>query len=162
MTRRVDKVVIYITRGERLLVFTQPAYPEAGTQVPAGTVEAGEAVETAARREAREETGLERLTDWRYLGMRERDMASYGREEVQRRFFFHARCEPGDAPDAPDRWEWVERSPSSLEHGEEIVFALTWVPLGEAALVAEQGALLGAVVGSAAPTLKRRGTRRWA
>ena len=93
MTRRVDKVVVYITRGDLLLVFTHPDFPEAGLQVPAGTVEVGEAPADAARREAHEETGLERLSGWTFLGERERDMRDFGRDEVQRRFFFHARCD---------------------------------------------------------------------
>lgn len=145
MTRQVDKVVIYITRGDQLLVFTQPAYPEAGIQVPAGTVEPGEAYGAAARREATEETGLTELVGWRYLGMRERDMVVYGRDEVQRRYFFHARC---DSHDTQESWEWIERSPSSPEHGEAIVFALTWVSLAAAELVAGQDALLASLAAS--------------
>ncbi len=112
MTRRVDKVVVYITRGDLLLVFTHPDFPEAGLQVPAGTVEVGEAPADAARREAHEETGLERLSGWTFLGERERDMRDFGRDEVQRRFFFHARC---DGPDARERWRWIERFPSEGE-----------------------------------------------
>jgi 8-oxo-dGTP pyrophosphatase MutT (NUDIX family) len=140
MTRRVDKVVVYITRGARLLVFTQPAYPQAGIQVPAGTIEPYETPEAAARREAHEETGLERLSGWRSLGERERDMADYGRDEVQRRFFFHARC---DDPRVAERWRWIERSPSAGARP-AIIFELFWAPLWPAPpdLVAGQGALL--------------------
>lgn len=140
MTRRVDKVVVYITRGGRLLVFTQPDYPEAGTQVPAGTIEPGETPEEAARREACEETGLERLSGWRFLGERERDMADYGRDEVQRRFFFHARC---DDPNVAERWRWTERFPSEGEDP-EVLFELFWAPLRPTPpdLVAGQEALL--------------------
>ena len=36
--KRVQKVVAYITNGQRLLVFTHPLSPEAGIQVPAGTM----------------------------------------------------------------------------------------------------------------------------
>lgn len=32
----------YITNGSRLLLFTHPEAPEAGIQVPAGTIEPGE------------------------------------------------------------------------------------------------------------------------
>jgi 8-oxo-dGTP pyrophosphatase MutT (NUDIX family) len=42
----------------QLLVFDHHQMPEAGTQVPAGTVEAGEAIETALWREIEEEAGL--------------------------------------------------------------------------------------------------------
>jgi 8-oxo-dGTP pyrophosphatase MutT (NUDIX family) len=51
-----SKVFAYITWGIKLLVFSQPTAPEAGIQVPAGTVEDGEAVDAAVMREAFEET----------------------------------------------------------------------------------------------------------
>jgi len=38
-----EKVVAYITQGDRPLVFSHPLCPEAGVQVPAGTIEEGEA-----------------------------------------------------------------------------------------------------------------------
>ena len=141
MTRRVDKVVIYITRGDQLLVFTHPDFPEAGIQVPAGTVEPGEEPVDAARREATEETGLDGLTDWRFLGEREHDMADVGRDEIQRRFFFHARC---DAPNAPERWRWVERFGPTPG----VVFAFFWAPFRPVppGLIAGQGALLDEVL----------------
>ena len=40
----------YITKGRRLLLFTQPGAPEAGVQVPAGTIEAGEIPDDAVMR----------------------------------------------------------------------------------------------------------------
>lgn len=56
------KVLAYITRerGGRteLLVFNQRDHPEAGLQVPAGTVEPGEPIEHALWREVAEEAGL--------------------------------------------------------------------------------------------------------
>jgi 8-oxo-dGTP pyrophosphatase MutT (NUDIX family) len=55
---RKTKVVIYATWGDRLLVFRQPDFPDAGIQVPGGTVEDGERIEEAAAREFKEETGL--------------------------------------------------------------------------------------------------------
>jgi 8-oxo-dGTP diphosphatase len=61
---RITKVVAYITRdnptGEReLLVFEHRDFPEAGVQVPAGTVKDGEKPEDAVMREVAEEIGLE-------------------------------------------------------------------------------------------------------
>lgn len=56
------KVLAYITRQQagqtQLLVFDHHLQPEAGTQVPAGTVEPGEPVESALWREIEEEAGL--------------------------------------------------------------------------------------------------------
>lgn len=62
MTKAISrKAIAYITQGDRLLVFRQPQYPEAGIQVPGGTIEDGESADEAALREAREETGLAEL-----------------------------------------------------------------------------------------------------
>ncbi len=64
------KVVAYITRGRELLVFEHEGMPEAGVQVPAGTVEPDEPLEAALWREVAEESGLtrEQLTFRRWLG----------------------------------------------------------------------------------------------
>jgi 8-oxo-dGTP pyrophosphatase MutT (NUDIX family) len=52
----------YITRttphGPQLLVFDYPSHPDAGTHLPGGGVEPGERPDTAAIREALEETGI--------------------------------------------------------------------------------------------------------
>ena len=37
-----QKALVYITWGDKLLVFSHPDFPEAGIQVPAGTIEPGE------------------------------------------------------------------------------------------------------------------------
>lgn len=52
------RVACYVLDGDRLLVFDHRNHPEAGTQVPAGGIEAGESVAQAAVREVREETGV--------------------------------------------------------------------------------------------------------
>jgi 8-oxo-dGTP pyrophosphatase MutT (NUDIX family) len=71
-----EKVVAYITQGDKLLVFSHPHHPGAGIQVPAGTIKAGEAPEEAVLREAYEETGLDKLKLRAFLGMREYDLAN--------------------------------------------------------------------------------------
>jgi 8-oxo-dGTP pyrophosphatase MutT (NUDIX family) len=68
MSTILEKVTAFVTRptpgGDELLLFQ---HPHAGIQIPAGTVEEGEAVEAAALREAQEETGLEDFTLRRLL-----------------------------------------------------------------------------------------------
>jgi 8-oxo-dGTP pyrophosphatase MutT (NUDIX family) len=57
-TTYVPKVCAYLTRrgGAQLLVFRGPDHE--GLQVPKGTVESGEALDAALRREVAEESGL--------------------------------------------------------------------------------------------------------
>ena len=59
MNENIQKVTAFIIREsngiKELLVFK---HPTAGIQIPAGTVEKDEDIETAVRREAHEETGL--------------------------------------------------------------------------------------------------------
>jgi len=75
VTEPLKKVTCFITRGSgeatELLVFD---HGTAGTQVPAGTVEEGEEFEVGALREAREESGLERLRLVGFLGEEEEDL----------------------------------------------------------------------------------------
>lgn len=58
-----QKVLAYLIRKDKgkqqLLVFIHRDYPEAGIQVPGGTVEEGEQLEIALLRELEEEAGLE-------------------------------------------------------------------------------------------------------
>lgn len=137
-----EKVVAYITQGNRLLVFSHPFHPEAGIQVPAGTIKVGEAPDEAVLREAREETGLDILELRAFLGTHEYDLSLYGRAEIQRRYFFHLEfC--GEAPAA---WRHFETDPSG-GGTKPIEFELFWVQFpGEVPeLIAGQGALLGSI-----------------
>ena len=72
MSRILEKVTAFVTRptptGRQLLLFQ---HPNAGIQIPAGTVEDGETPKTCVLREANEETGLAPLTIERYLGSRD-------------------------------------------------------------------------------------------
>jgi len=132
------KAFAYITHGRRLLVFSHPHAPEAGIQVPAGTIEDGEAPEVAVLREAREETGLPGFTLVRFLGEQRLDRADVGRDEIHHRFFFHLRCT--ETP--PEVWRNYEPDPS--DGGELPLFELFWVQLPDdvPALIAGHGALL--------------------
>ena len=68
----LGKVTAFVVRvppaGTELLLFE---HPHAGIQLPAGTIEPGETPETAALREAREETGLSAFTGLESLGARD-------------------------------------------------------------------------------------------
>ncbi len=140
-----QKVLIYITRGSRLLVFTHPDAPEAGIQVPGGTVEPGEMVEDAALREAIEETGLAGLRLNTYLGELERDMSDFGLEEIHHRYYFHVWCDE----DAPESWEHGEFTPDNAStRTQTIVFDFHWVDLLDDMphLIADHSAYLPALV----------------
>jgi 8-oxo-dGTP pyrophosphatase MutT (NUDIX family) len=125
----IGKVVCYVTRGEDLLVFVHRPEGGAGVQVPAGTIEPGEAPEAAALREAEEETGLSGFRVLRRLG--EYTHRSEGRPEDHRRHVFHLAAPEG----APERWEHFAE--------EAYWFVFEWVPVRAApALAAAQGDLL--------------------
>ena len=158
------KVIAYVTRGKggkrQLLVFTHHDYPEAGLQVPAGTVDAGESVEAALFREIEEESGIStglRLVkllavyDW------------YNPETgiVNERHVFHVES----TGYTPERWNWLEsggrlKPPADLgepwhwpeahkpfsPHLEGYVFQFEWRDLdGQIELAGEQGAWLSEI-----------------
>lgn len=102
------KAFAYITRGNQLLVFEHPHEPQAGIQVPAGTLEPGETPEAGVLREAYEETNLSGLKIVRFLGEQRRDMSEFGIPQPHHRHFYHLICEQP----TPDTWEWGERTPS--------------------------------------------------
>src|SRR5687768_4409560 len=69
MTNARVRATSYITRpthlGLELLVFAYPSAPEAGSHLPGGGIELGERPDTAAIREAVEETGIDGTLDLR-------------------------------------------------------------------------------------------------
>lgn len=113
-----NKVVAYVTRGRDLLVFTQAKFPEAGTQVPAGTLEQGEDPAVGVLREIQEETGLE-LSSPVLLEVYECDLRPW-KEERHLRYVFHV-----VAPEnTPDQWTHWERHAS--DGSDDIEFNLRW------------------------------------
>ena len=157
MTTTREKVVAYITHTDpesgrlRLLVFTHPDAPEAGIQVPAGTMIQGESPDVAVLREAHEETGLTDLEIVRFLGERTIDIRPWGKDEFHHRHFFHLRVR--DTP--PETWIHHETDPDGLPGHPPIPFAFSWVPFpdGVPDLIGEQGALLSAIAFTPPQTL---------
>ncbi|MBU2668365.1 NUDIX domain-containing protein [Actinoplanes bogorensis] len=142
---RPQKVVAYIVRDGRLLVFRHADdadFDQSGLQVPAGTVRAGELPEAAVLREAAEETGLETLRVERYLGASEFDMRPYA-DATHVRHFYHLSVEAPDveAPDVEARWIAEERGDGGHP---PIRFECYWLPPAQGhVLAAGQSALLG-------------------
>lgn len=133
-----EKVYAYITQGETLLVFRHIDFPDAGIQVPGGTVQPGESPPRAVLREAFEEAGLVDLEIVAALGDTWRHRDEYGRaDEVHHRHFFHLRC----ATLLPEVWQHEERDPA--DGGPPILFEFFWTPIAGAAalLIADMGAL---------------------
>jgi len=134
------KVMAYITHHHRLLVFRHLDAPEAGIQVPVGTVEEHEQAEDAVLREAYEETGLTHLTLNCFLGEQERDMSDFGRDEVHHRRFYHLRCHGYP----PTTWQHEECYHSDSSAQKPIPFEFFWTLLPHAVppLIADHGIML--------------------
>jgi 8-oxo-dGTP pyrophosphatase MutT (NUDIX family) len=139
----VRKVFAYVTSGRRLLVFVHAHHPEAGIQVPAGTMRTGEEPVAAALREAREETGLLDLDVMGVLGEVVFDARPYGKDELHHRTFVHLRC----MKDTPEEWEHWETDPHG-EPGARYLFVFSWASLDAPlpCLIAGHGALIPALV----------------
>ncbi len=138
--KTVRKALIYIVRDDTLAVFRHRDFPEAGIQVPAGTVKPGEGDEEAALREAREETGLDDLRFMQELGRELFDFTPFGRDELHDRGFFQVAC----GGPTPDEWSNYEEHDGLAE---PTLFDFFWMPLhdAEAALIAGHGRMVGKV-----------------
>ena len=119
-----QKVLALITREQarqaQVLVFDHRDFPDAGTQIPAGTVDGGETLEGALWREIHEEAGL--TTDQlRFVGLiashRHPDWGEAGIVE----HIYHL-----TADHLPDAWSHTVHG-----QGEDIgfVFNYYWLPL---------------------------------
>lgn len=112
----------YITHADRLLVFSQPDFPDAGIQVPGGMVEEGEEPDAAVMREAFEETGLSGLRFQAFLG--DHSLSPPGWDEVHHRFFYHLTYEGRP----PAKWRHDETDPA-VGGPDPITFEFFWVRL---------------------------------
>ncbi|MEO0355245.1 MAG: NUDIX domain-containing protein [Cyanobacteria bacterium P01_A01_bin.3] len=134
----VAKVVCYVTKGGKLLVFRHVdySYEEVGIQVPAGSIRPGETPEQAALREVKEETGLAEFESVAFLGRQDYDISPY-RYEVQNRHFFHLAF----IGNTPERWPTEE-----LHDGEQppTRFECFWIDMTASHLLQSgQSAMLG-------------------
>ena len=110
------KVLAYITRGKQLLVFRHPQFPEAGLQVPAGTVEENESLDEAVLRETEEETGLENFKILSFLGESFLEYELDGKKIAEKRYFYHL-LPPENIPETWLAYEWSpsDGSPAPIE-----------------------------------------------
>jgi len=84
--KTVRKVFAYLIRDNKILVFKHLDHPDAGIQVPAGTVEENESIEHAILREVEEETNLSKCKIVQFLG--EKEFYSEKYNELHIRHFF--------------------------------------------------------------------------
>ena len=117
-----QKVQCYITREHarslQVLVFEHVDYPDAGVQVPAGSIEPGETPEEAALREAWEESGIRELRVQRYIGKFQ--WWHEDRHEDNERYVFQL-----TTPQiVPERWEHIV---SAGVEDKGIRFACYWL-----------------------------------
>ena len=118
------KVYVYLVHAGRLLVFRHRDFPEAGIQVPGGTMLPDEDPVAAALREATEETGLEGLQVVSLIGEQLREMSEFGLDEIHQRYFFLL-----SSPDPPpETWTHFETDPSDGSPA-PIAFEFFWAEL---------------------------------
>lgn len=133
------KVLAYITKGEQpnleLLVFEHKNEPDAGLQVPGGTIEEGEMLIDALYREITEETGITR-DKLSFMGkIHKYNYYPNGKDTAYERNFFHLgyagdeQCwEHNVVSDGLDngmtfqfRWEPIDRLPKLAGEQDEAV-----------------------------------------
>jgi len=129
----VPKVLAYVVRtartisGDReLLVHEHRDAPEAGVQVPAGSIEPGESPLDAVRRELSEESGLRFDAPPTLLRVYRWHNEFTGRWNRRHVFLFEA-----DRP-LPDRWD---HRITGRGEDREMIFCYRWLALHDAARV---------------------------
>ena len=135
---RIGKVLCYVVRDGRLLVFRHRDHPDAGMQVPAGTLHDGEAPAAGAIRETVEETGRSGYRIVAKLGEYDHEFRNtfqgVERHEVHDRHVFHLEPPAG----LPESWSHLAE-----EGNGDFWFEFSWVPIGpDLVLAGDQHALL--------------------
>ena len=120
------KVLAYITKGQEpnleLLVFEHKDFPEAGLQVPAGTIEEDEPLIDALYREINEETGLVREA-LSFMGkVHKYNYYPQGKDTAYERNFFHL-----DYVGDQVKWEHIVES-DGVDNG--LTFRFRFEPIG--------------------------------
>jgi 8-oxo-dGTP pyrophosphatase MutT (NUDIX family) len=122
-----QKALIYVVRageaGPKVLVFEHRHFPDAGLQVPAGTVEPSEAPEAAAYREVTEESGLT-SAQVRLV----RKLAEEPEWEQNRQVYLFA-----PMVELPPRWS---HTVAGAGEDQGMVFDYYWLPVSDAARLA--------------------------
>jgi 8-oxo-dGTP pyrophosphatase MutT (NUDIX family) len=121
-----NKVRAYIFRNlgssSQLLVFQQPKFPEAGTQVPGGTVDPNEDMEAAVGREVLEETGFQIPEKWLKIATEQIVHPVRGSPQIENSFQVTTQ-----AP-LPNTWDHVV---SGGGEDEGLLFRYFWMSLDE-------------------------------
>lgn len=133
-----EKVLAYIIRSRgtttEFLVHIHRDFPEAGIQVPAGTIDEGESPEQALLREIAEESGLAELEIVRKIGVFDYFAAHSG--QYHRRHVFE--LSPKD--EIPEQWDHIV---TSGEADAGLIFRYFWMDVARAGeLAGSQGEYL--------------------
>lgn len=109
MTRMKDETI-------QLLVFKHKDVPEAGIQVPKGTVKKDETTYDAVIREVKEETGLEEFEVKKLIAEDEWENEDGA---IHHRFFYHIHC-----TEIADEWE---HHPTGGDEEQGLIFQFFWI-----------------------------------
>jgi 8-oxo-dGTP diphosphatase len=133
------KVLIYIARNKNnqteLLVFQHRDFPEAGIQVPGGTVKVNERPDDAAIRETKEESGVS-IDSPKLAGVFNWFRRDKG--EFQERHIFHVHLS-----NSADSWTHKVAG-NNEDEDRDLIFNFYWVPItdGVNILAGQQGLYL--------------------
>lgn len=135
--RERRRVYAYLTSPKGVLILEHPNHPDAGLQIPGGTVEVDETPEEAVVREVFEETTLQDLGEPRLLGRHKFDMRDYNMEEQQDAWFYQVQVNGV----TQDSWLHAEYFGSNGPLAEPIPFRFYWsaLPYKGRPLIAHHG-----------------------